>query len=175
MGDMGASVAKYLLKSNFTVLTNLDGRSKKSIENAVISNVQVVSFESLIKNSDLIISIIPPISSTKTSRKISTYSRKLSKSINYLDANAISPKTTLQIETNFYKNSFKNSNYIDGSIIGTSPNDKYKPRLYISGKNAKNFLYLNSLAFEVINLGKKTELSSSLKMCYASLTKGSSA
>ena len=175
MGDMGSSVAKYLLKSNFTVQTNLDGRSKKSTENAVKSNVQVVSFESLIKNSDLIISIIPPISSTKTSRKISTYSRKLSKSVNYLDANAISPKTTLQIETNFYKNSFKNSNYIDGSIIGTSPNDKYKPRLYISGENAKNFLYLNSLAFEVINLGQKTELSSSLKMCYASLTKGSSA
>tara|TARA_B100001142_G_scaffold44400_1_gene40474 strand:+ start:4316 stop:5155 length:840 start_codon:yes stop_codon:yes gene_type:complete len=175
MGDMGSSVAKYLLKSNFTVQTNLDGRSKKSTENAVKSNVQVVSFESMIKNSDLIISIIPPISSTKTSRKISTYSRKLSKSVNYLDANAISPKTTLQIETNFYKNSFKNSNYIDGSIIGTSPNDKYKPRLYISGENSKNFLYLNSLAFEVINLGKKTELSSSLKMCYASLTKGSSA
>ena len=66
MGDMGSSVAKYLLKSNFTVQTNLDGRSKKSTENAVKSNVQVVSFESLIKNSDLIISIIPPISSTKT-------------------------------------------------------------------------------------------------------------
>ncbi len=175
MGDMGSSVAKYLLKSNFTVQTNLDGRSKKSTENALKSNVQVVSFENLIKNSDLIISIIPPISSAKTSKKISTYSHELSKSVNYLDANAISPKTTLQIETNFYKNSFKNSNYIDGSIIGTSPNDKYKPRLYISGENAKNFLYLNSLAFEVINLGSRTELSSSLKMCYASLTKGSSA
>ena len=175
MGDMGSAVAKFLLKSSFTVQTNLDGRSKKSTENALKSNVQIVSFIKLIESSDLIISIIPPISSAKTAKKISAYSSKLSKSVNYLDANAISPETTLQIESNFYRNSYDKSKYIDGSIIGTSPNDKYRPRLYISGEYAKNFLYLNSSAFEVIDLGKKTQLSSSLKMCYASLTKGSSA
>mgnify|MGYP002026465684 CR=1 FL=1 len=172
---MGSAVAKFLLKSSFTVQTNLDGRSKKSTENALKSNVQIVSFIKLIESSDLIISIIPPISSAKTAKKISAYSSKLSKSVNYLDANAISPETTLQIESNFYRNSYDKSKYIDGWIIGTSPNDKYRPRLYISGEYAKNFLYLNSSAFEVIDLGKKTQLSSSLKMCYASLTKGSSA
>ena len=175
MGDMGFSVAKYLTKSNYSVLTNIDNRSEKSKNNAKKSNSQIVSFENLILNSQFIISIIPPSASQQTAKNISFYSKKLSKPVIYIDANAISPKTTLDIENDFYKNAEQSSIYIDGSIIGGPPNDNYKPNLYLSGKNIKKIDKMKSNAFNIINLGEETKLASSLKMCYASWTKGSSA
>ncbi len=175
MGDMGSSIAKHLIESNFTVLTNLDNRSDKSKSNAKKSKSQIVSLENLILNSHFIISIIPPSEAQQTAKNVSFYSKKLSKPVIYIDANAISPQTTLAIEKHFYKNAEQSSIYIDGSIIGGPPNDNYKPNLYLSGKNLKKIEKIKSNAFNIINLGEDTKLASSLKMCYASWTKGSSA
>ena len=98
-----------------------------------------------------------------------------SKPITYVECNAISPNTTQFIEKSFMTKAFKNSKYIDGSIIGTAPNDTYKPNLYISGKYANDIESLKSQAFKIINLGRNLEAASSIKMCYASLTKGTNA
>jgi 3-hydroxyisobutyrate dehydrogenase-like beta-hydroxyacid dehydrogenase len=175
MGDMGHNVAKYLIKSNFKIVTNLDHRSKKSIDTAKSLKIEILELNEFINKSHLIISIIPPSAAYDTAKILSDYSKKLSKPITYIDANAISPKTTLLIENEFYISSYKSSKYIDGSIIGGPPNKSYKPRLYVSGKYAEEVSYLNSLAFDIINLGNETQLASSIKMCYASLTKGTSA
>jgi len=175
MGDMGHNVAKYLTKSDFKIVTNLDHRSKKSFDTAKSLNIEILELNEFVNRSNIIISIIPPSAAYETAKIISDYSKKLSKPITYIDANAISPKSTLLIENEFYNSSFKSSKYIDGSIIGGPPNKSYKPRLYVSGKYAKEVLHLKSLAFDIINLGNVTQLASSIKMCYASLTKGTSA
>jgi 3-hydroxyisobutyrate dehydrogenase-like beta-hydroxyacid dehydrogenase len=175
MGDMGLSVGIALLNSGIEVLTNLDGRSKKTIKSAKSNNIKNITLSDLIDKSDIILSIIPPSASVEVANKLSKLSQLNSKSLTYVECNAISPDTTKFIEKSFITTAFKNSKYIDGSIIGTAPTDTYKPKLYISGKYANKIEFLKSKAFQIINLGDKLEAASSIKMCYASLTKGTSA
>ncbi len=175
MGDMGLSVGTALLRSGIEVLTNLDGRSIKTIQNVKSSNIVSVTQTDLIKKSDIILSIIPPSASIEVANKLSKLSQLNSKPITYVECNAISPDTTLCIEKSFIETAVKNSKYIDGSIIGTAPKNTYKPNLYISGKYAKEIEFLKSKAFQIINLGNELEAASSIKMCYASLTKGTNA
>ena len=175
MGDMGLSVGIALLESEFEVLTNLDGRSEKTIKNVNSTNIKNVTQSDLLIKSDIIVSIIPPNSSLQVAKQLTDLSQLISKPITYVECNAISPDTTKFIEKLFIRNAFKNSKYIDGSIIGTAPNDTYKPNLYISGKYANEIESLQSKAFKIINLGMKLEAASSIKMCYASLTKGTNA
>ena len=175
MGDMGLSVGTALLSSGIEVLTNLDGRSIKTVQNVKSGNILSVTQTDLIKKSDIILSIIPPSASIEVANKLSKLSQINSKPITYVECNAISPDTTLCIEKSFIETAFKNSKYIDGSIIGTAPNHTYKPNLYISGKYAKEIEFLESNAFQIINLGNELEAASSIKMCYASLTKGTNA
>ena len=175
MGDMGLSVGIALLNSGIEVLTNLDGRSKKTIKNAKSNNIQNITLSDLIDKSDIILSIIPPSASVEVANKLSKLSQLNSKSLTYVECNAISPDTTKFIEKSFTATAFKNSKYIDGSIIGTAPTNTYKPKLYISGKYANEIEFLKSKAFQIINLGDKLGAASSIKMCYASLTKGTNA
>ena len=175
MGDMGLSVGIYLLKSGFKVLTNIDGRSEKTIKNVKSTNIKNTTQSDLVMKSDIILSIIPPDSSVQVAQQLSELSQLNSKPITYVECNAISPNTTQFIEKSFMTKAFKNSKYIDGSIIGTAPNDTYKPNLYISGKYANDIESLKSQAFRIINLGRNLEAASSIKMCYASLTKGTNA
>ena len=175
MGNMGLSVGIYLLKSGFKVLTNIDGRSEKTIKNVKSTNIKNTTQSDLVMKSDIILSIIPPDSSVQVAQQLSELSQLNSKPITYVECNAISPNTTQFIEKSFMTKAFKNSKYIDGSIIGTAPNDTYKPNLYISGKYANDIESLKSQAFKIINLGRNLEAASSIKMCYASLTKGTNA
>ena len=175
MGDMGLSVGIALLNSEIEVLTNLDGRSKKTIKNAKSNNIKNVTLSDLIDKSDIVLSIIPPSASVEVANKLSKLSQLNSKPLTYVECNAISPDTTKFIEKSFVATAFKGSKYIDGSIIGTAPNDTYKPKLYVSGKYANKIEFLESKAFQIINLGEKLEAASSIKMCYASLTKGTNA
>ena len=141
MGDMGLSVGIYLLKSGFKVLTNIDGRSEKTIKNVKSTNIKNTTQSDLVMKSDIILSIIPPDSSVQVAQQLSELSQLNSKPITYVECNAISPNTTQFIEKSFMTKAFKNSKYIDGSIIGTAPNDTYKPNLYISGKYANAVSY----------------------------------
>ena len=172
---MGLSVGIALLESGLKVLTNIDGRSEKTIKNVNSTNIKTVTQTDLVKKSDIILSIIPPESSVQVANQLSKLSQLISEPITYVECNAISPNTTKFIEKSFMTKSFKNSKYIDGSIIGTAPNVRYKPNLYISGKYANEIEPLKSNAFNIINLGVNLESASSIKMCYASLTKGTNA
>ena len=71
MGDMGLSVGIALLNSKIEVLTNLDGRSKKTIKNAKSNNIKNVTLSDLINNCYIILSIIPPSASIELSNKLS--------------------------------------------------------------------------------------------------------
>ena len=64
--------------------------------------------------------------------------------------------------------------YIDGGIIGGSPAKGAVPRIYISGPNASLMDELDGKGILVPNLGPEIGRASGIKMCYASMTKGTS-
>jgi 3-hydroxyisobutyrate dehydrogenase-like beta-hydroxyacid dehydrogenase len=65
--------------------------------------------------------------------------------------------------------------FVDASIIGGPPRDGYTPRIYAAGPDVALFETLTTAGLNIIVLGDEIGLASAIKMCYASLTKGSTA
>ena len=83
--------------------------------------------------------------------------------------NAVSPKTSFEINKIFKKG---NVSYVDGGIIGGPPKDGMFPRFYVSGSKAKILNSLDGFGIKVRILSDQIGDASALKMCYASITKG---
>ena len=65
--------------------------------------------------------------------------------------------------------------YVDASIIGGPPRNRSSPRLYASGDNVAELLQLRDFGLDVRALGDQLGRASGIKMCYAAMTKGTTA
>ena len=65
--------------------------------------------------------------------------------------------------------------FVDVSIIGGPPHPGYSPHFYASGEHAPDFERLNDFGLTVLKLDGGIGQASGIKMCYAAMTKGSSA
>ena len=65
--------------------------------------------------------------------------------------------------------------YVDASIIGGPPRNGSSPRVYTSGDNASEFEQLRDFGLDIRNLGPELGRASGIKMCYAAMTKGTTA
>jgi 3-hydroxyisobutyrate dehydrogenase-like beta-hydroxyacid dehydrogenase len=95
--------------------------------------------------------------------------RRVGRGTYYADCNAVSPAavgTIAEIVTG------AGGRFIDASIIGFPPAEAVTPRLYASGPHAKVLSNLNGTGIEVVTLGDEIGTASAIKMCYASVTKG---
>ena len=90
----------------------------------------------------------------------------------YADCNAIAPATMQRIATIIDD---AGGACIDGGIIGGPPRPAYAPRIYASGPHEQVLAALDGRGVEVRQLGGAIGRASGLKMCYAALTKGTSA
>jgi 3-hydroxyisobutyrate dehydrogenase-like beta-hydroxyacid dehydrogenase len=91
----------------------------------------------------------------------------------YVDANAISPQKVVRIAKQMVDNGVT---FVDGGIIGGPAWKAGKTWLYLSGEDADQVVACFSngpLETEIV--GEEIGLASSLKMCYAAYTKGSTA
>ena len=64
---------------------------------------------------------------------------------------------------------------IDAGIIGPPPTRPGVTRFYASGPGVEDFIELANCGLDIQSLGADIGLASALKMCYAALTKGSTA
>ncbi len=171
-GDMGHACAQVFKKSGYRVVTDLTSRSERTLLLAKKCGIENLgSLERVILESDIILSIMPPEFSLIQAKKVSKSAQKINKqNISYVDCNAISPMTALELEKVFKKT---NINFIDGGIIGHNPiKENGKTRLYISGPNVRDILQLDGKGMQIRYLDKKIGRASAIKMTYASATKG---
>ncbi len=91
----------------------------------------------------------------------------------YLDANAVSPATALEIAG---AAAVGGARFVDGGIVGPPAVRPGTTRLYLSGDGAAEMaaLFAGS-SLEAIDLEAEVGAASALKMCYAGFTKGSAA
>ena len=91
----------------------------------------------------------------------------------YLDANAVSPATALEIAE---AAAAGGARFVDGGIVGPPAVRQGTTRLYLSGNAAGQLTALfEDSALEAIDLEADVGAASALKMCYAGFTKGSAA
>ena len=169
-GDMGHAVGRTLAQGGLDVITCLQGRSERTRGLAGIANIRnVASFEELVVEADLILSILVPAEAESLASTIARALKRTGADTYYAECNAVSPRTTLAMNDVIGD---AGGRYVDGSIIGGPPGRGKPPRFYVSGPHAPVMSELDGKGIDVRPLGEEVGRASGIKMCYAALTKG---
>jgi 3-hydroxyisobutyrate dehydrogenase-like beta-hydroxyacid dehydrogenase len=170
-GDMGHSVGNILRLGGLRVITCLRGRSQRSVELAAEAGIEDVGDdETLVREADAFLSVLPPSEASGLAERITTAVRKTDTELLYADCNAISPGTVTKVAALTEGTGIR---FVDVGIIGNPPRPgPPKTRFYASGPHAREFAQLGKHGLDVRVIGDRIGQASGIKMCYASLTKG---
>jgi 3-hydroxyisobutyrate dehydrogenase-like beta-hydroxyacid dehydrogenase len=171
IGEMGYHWAKILTGQGVKVLTYAKDRSETTRQRAEKIGVECVSsLNSLVKDADLIVSIVVPFAAKRVANKVAKATAKSGrKDLLYLDANAISPMTADEIGKILQPSGV---NFVDGCIIGSASKMDKGAVVYVSGPQAPMIQELAAYGFSVKVLGPAVAQASAFKVVYAGLTKG---
>ena len=168
-GEMGAAVGRCLAGAGVKVVTSLAGRSEASRTRAAAAGLIHLGDSDLVAQTDIFLAILPPGEALGLAQRFRPVLEEAPKRPIYVDCNAVSPTTLLDIATCIDRTG---APFVDGSIIGGPPRSGYSPKLYVSGPHAQSVLVLRDYGLDVQVLGIEFGEASSLKMCYGAMTKG---
>ena len=170
-GDMGHACGQALKQSGFRVVTFLGGRSDRTQSLSASAGIEsLASLDDVIRQSDLILSILPPQHAHGIATEVADVMANIGCFTDYADCNAISPKSAKNISELF---SNLPVNFIDGGIVGFNPiKEDGRTRLYVSGENLFLISQIDGRGMVVKPVGHLIGQASTLKMIYASATKG---
>ena len=168
-GMMGSAVAKRLTSNYLEVRTFLAGRSAATQGRAAAAGMRGVPVEQ-ITNADFILSIVPPKEAVALAQRLAPAMRAAKRKPIYVDCNAVSPETVLQIDRVVRE---AGAGFVDGGIIGPPPEpDSSKTRIYLSGPDAEKVAVLAEYGLSMPVQPGPVGAASALKMSYAGITKG---
>ena len=170
-GDMGHGCAIAFRQSGFRVVTNLTGRSERTRGLAAKAEIEDLgSFEEVARQSDLVLSILPPENALEQARVFADAMLAVDVKPPYVDCNAIAPATAEKVGAEIAR---AGAPFTDGGIIGQNPvTENGGTRLYVSGPDTSIVRELDGRGMVVRDTGKGIGRASGLKMVYASATKG---
>ncbi|MBI3044366.1 MAG: NAD(P)-dependent oxidoreductase [Betaproteobacteria bacterium] len=173
-GDMGQAIARRLKESGLAVHAALDGRSERTKALAREAGLaDCGSMEKLVSTCELVISVINPGEALNVARQAAAAIKATRRKIAFADLNAVSPQTARDADRMIRD---AGGLFIDGGIIGPPPRgDKDKPRIYVSGPDAYLFEQVNHPNILVRMMSERVGDASGVKMCYAAMTKGTTA
>jgi 3-hydroxyisobutyrate dehydrogenase-like beta-hydroxyacid dehydrogenase len=173
-GDMGQAIAGRLKESGMNVYAALDGRSERTRALAREAGLtDCGSMEKLVATCELVLSVINPGEALNVARLAAAAMRKTGRRIAFADLNAVSPQTARDADRLVRE---AGGMFIDGGIIGPPPRgEKDKPRIYVSGPDAYLFERISHPNLLMRVLSERVGDASGVKMCYAAMTKGTTA
>jgi 3-hydroxyisobutyrate dehydrogenase-like beta-hydroxyacid dehydrogenase len=173
-GDMGHAVGCVLRERGARVITQLSSRSERSRRLAVHAGIEGVADDAtLVREADVLLSILVPAEAIALAERIARAVQDTGASPLYVDCNAIAPQTARQIAEIVEG---AGARFVDAGIIGPPPRQgASSTRLYASGRDAAAFVRLVDFGLDVRVVGDRPGDASALKMCYAALTKGTTA
>jgi 3-hydroxyisobutyrate dehydrogenase-like beta-hydroxyacid dehydrogenase len=173
-GDMGQAIAGRLKEAGLNVHAALDGRSERTRALARGAGLtDCGSLEKLVAACELVISVINPGEALNVARQVAAAMKKTGRKIAFADLNAVSPQTARDADRMIRD---AGGMFIDGGIIGPPPRgDKDRPRIYVSGPDAYLFESISHPNLVVRVLSERVGDASGVKMCYAAMTKGTTA
>lgn len=135
-GEMGAAIGARLAHSGCTVLTELEGRSARTIQRAQAAGLQNASLAEIAQRSEWILSVLPPSEARTLAERIrAVWPAGSGRRVVYVDCNAVNPETARAIGE--VLRGVSGLVYLDGSIIGGPPSAPgsekvYDPTIYAS-------------------------------------------
>jgi 3-hydroxyisobutyrate dehydrogenase-like beta-hydroxyacid dehydrogenase len=173
-GDMGQAIAGRLKESGLNVYAALDGRSERTKSLARAAGLDDCgSIGKLVATCELILSVINPGDALDVARKVAAAMKSTGRKIAFADLNAVSPQTARDTDRLIRD---AGGMFIDGGIIGPPPRgEKDRPRIYVSGPDAYLFEQIKHPNLQVRIMSERIGDASGVKMCYAAMTKGTTA
>jgi 3-hydroxyisobutyrate dehydrogenase-like beta-hydroxyacid dehydrogenase len=173
-GDMGHAVASVLSQAGLRVITQLAGRSERTRALAARAGLEEVADDAaLVQGADILLSILVPAEAPALAQRIAGALRASDADLLYVDCNAIAPQTTRGIGEVVEA---AGGRFVDAGIIGPPPKPgASSTRFYASGKDAGGFAQLADFGLDVRVVGDQPGHASAIKMCYAAITKGTTA
>jgi 3-hydroxyisobutyrate dehydrogenase-like beta-hydroxyacid dehydrogenase len=173
-GDMGQAIAGRLKECGLNVYAALDGRSERTRALAREAGLtDCGSMEKLVATCELVLSVINPGEALNVARHAAAAMKKTGRKIAFADLNAVSPQTARDADRMVRE---AGGMFIDGGIIGPPPRgEKDKPRIYVSGPDAYLFESISHPNLLMRVLSERVGDASGVKMCYAAMTKGTTA
>ena len=170
-GDMGHGCAAAFREHGFRVITDLTGRSARTLGLAETAGIEDAgSLSGVVEQADLVLSILPPESAVAQAKAVADAMIAADCRPPYADCNAIAPATTKRVGAEIER---AGAPYIDGGIIGANPvKANGGTRFYVSGPDTAPIEALHGKGVIVRPLGPEIGRASAMKMVYASATKG---
>jgi 3-hydroxyisobutyrate dehydrogenase-like beta-hydroxyacid dehydrogenase len=170
-GEMGAAVGRVLKAGGAGVVTSLEGRSARTAGLARSAGIEDAgSLENAVAIADVFLSIVPPANAAEVGTAVEGALASRSRPLLYVDFNAISPHSAVQIGRRV---SEAGATFVDGGIIGFPPRPgPQATRFWVSGEAAPEAQVLAEHGLDVREAGPRIGQASTLKMCYAAMTKG---
>ena len=169
-GDMGHTVGQRLREHGLRVIAYLADRSARTRQLAAKAGIEEVSsYEDLVKDADIVLSILVPAQAAAAAQKVAEALKRTGAELLFADCNAIAPQTTRRIGEVVED---AGGRFVDASIIGPPPLREGTTRFYASGTHAEKLSLLGEYGLDVPVVSGRVGDASAVKMCYAGLTKG---
>ncbi|WP_329066070.1 NAD(P)-dependent oxidoreductase [Amycolatopsis sp. NBC_01480] len=165
-GDMGAAVGALLAARGVRTLWVSEGRGAATRRRAQEAGLTEVPRLADLAECGVILSICPPVFAAEVAAAVAETPFQGV----YLDANAISPRHTQQIEDLFVHRG--GVTVVDGGIVGPPPRRNDTTRLYLSGAEAPRLESLFAdTSLQPLVLDGPVGQASALKLAFASYNK----
>jgi 3-hydroxyisobutyrate dehydrogenase-like beta-hydroxyacid dehydrogenase len=165
---MGSAIGHVAAQGGARVVTTLDGRSERTAELARKARLECLpTLEAVVSEADVVLSIAPPAAAESIAGDVADAARSAGSSPLFADLNAIAPATVRGIASLL--------DVVDGSISGPPPWNPGTTHIYLSGARAGEVAALGLPGVEVVVVGEEVGLASAVKMCTASVYKGTHA
>lgn len=175
LGEMGSAIAASLLGAGRRVMTALEGRGPETIDRARAVGVEDAGgMEDLVARVDMVLSIVPPAAAAAVGERLAAAVRSTGATPLVVEANAISPARAEALAARL---GAAGARFVDADVIGGPPAAGRPPtRLYLSGPEAgRAAAALQTPELRAVVLDGADAAASSLKMAYATWSKGSAA
>ena len=165
-GAMGSAIGRSLAAGGHRVLVSVEGRSDRTRALAAGAGLEsVASVDEVAACAEVVLSVVPPGSARDVlAGVVASGARPL-----FADLNAVSPDTVRKLERTA---AAAGIDLVDGSISGPPPRADGSTRLYLSGPRAGEVAALEPQGMRPVVLGDRAGAASGLKMCTASVYKG---
>jgi 3-hydroxyisobutyrate dehydrogenase-like beta-hydroxyacid dehydrogenase len=170
---MGHAVGQLLREHELQVVTCLTGRSQRTKDLAELAGISdVPDLNDMVAQSQIILSISVSEMVPSICQQVADAIKATKANVLFAECNAIAPQLARQMEPIITE---AGGRFIDASIVGSPPRNGSSPRFYASGDNTAEFEGLAEFGLDVRTAGTEVGQASGIKMCYAAMTKGSSA
>jgi 3-hydroxyisobutyrate dehydrogenase-like beta-hydroxyacid dehydrogenase len=170
-GAMGSAVGAAYHAAGQRAVTTVSGRSERTGRLAELAGLErLPDLESVVAEAELVLSIVPPDQAVATAAEIAGAAGRTGSRPLVGDWNAVAPATVRAIGQSLAEVGLE---LVDGSISGGPPNAGYRTRVYLSGPRAEELAAAAPPWLDLRVVGDEVGLASAVKMCTASMYKGS--